>query len=651
MPLMIVESPAKTKTIEKYLGKGWDVAASVGHIRDLCDKTGLGFDQETLLPVFKTDKGKLKVVSRLKTLTSKHNGDVYLATDLDREGEAIAWHLKEVLKLSSPKRVVFSEITRKAISKAINNPRSIDMEFVAAANARRVIDRMIGYIVSPELIRRSGIKGLSAGRVQSPAVKIVDYREKEIQNHVKREFYTSVLLLDNGITAELCTKPFGKHIFDKAILEQLTNIKEVMLKSAEIKEKQIIPPEPLTTSSLVQAAGKHFKFSTKTTMDLAQRLFDAGMITYHRTDSIIYSEDGYLAAKEHMENLGFKTVEQRKWSTKAGSQEAHEGIRPTNFTTNQAIEDKDAQQLYEYILERSLATTLPSAIDQHTSYSFLSTSIAHQKLNDVEVIYQAKGIVESRAGWRDFVKTRVTTRKDKTLPLSKIDDHFKVENNTIKRSFTKPPKRYTEPSLVAAMEKLLIGRPSTYGAIMENIKSREYISVSNRDNFLYAKEKGSFIVKSLDSMRFMNLDYTKRIEEALDKIAKGQAKYFPVVNHIHETLNTEITGLDVDSQVELLDCPYKCGNQIKRLKSKKGRYFWIHAENNDDCKEYIDDTNGKPEKSVESDCPNECGIPIKRLKSKKNTGNYFWVHTLSNHGCNDYISDKNGTPNIRDSDR
>lgn len=544
MPLMIVESPAKTKTIQKYLGKGWDVAASVGHIRELSKKDGLGYDEETLRPIYTVSKGKSKVVKNLKYLTSKHKGDVYLATDLDREGEAIAWHLVETLKLKNPKRVVFNEITKGAILEAISKPRGIDMDFVDSANARRIIDRMIGFLVSPVLIQKTQTKGLSAGRVQSPAVKIINFREEEIKAHTPQEFFTVKLTLENGINAELETKPFGKHIFDKEVLSDLSQVVEVQLVNIDSKEKNIEPLPPLTSSTLVQAAGKLFKFGTKQTMDLAQKLFDKGYITYHRTDSPIISDEGYEEASIFMRSKGFETVPQRKWKNKAGTQDAHEGIRPTKFTEDFTIENSEEKKLYEYILERTLSTTLTTAVEKHTTYRFQPSTEAHREIDSKEIKFVSRGVVMEKQGWREFSKLSTNQKKDSLLPALEEGETLKIVKNQLSSSYTKPPKRYTEASLIGALDKLQIGRPSTYGAIMENIKQRKYIAVGDgtkpKNNNLYINPNGVTVVRSLHEMSFMNLTYTKDVESALDKMSKGLLGYYSLVSSIESKVKNDI---------------------------------------------------------------------------------------------------------------
>jgi DNA topoisomerase I len=541
---MIVESPAKTKTIQKYLGKGWDVAASVGHIRELSKTDGLGYDEQTLRPIYTVSKGKSKVVKNLKYLTSKHKGDVYLATDLDREGEAIAWHLVETLKLRKPKRVVFNEITKVAILEAISKPRGIDMDFVDSANARRVIDRMIGFIVSPVLIQKTQIKGLSAGRVQSPAVKIINFREEEIKAHSPQEFFTVKLELENGINAELEAKPFGKHILDKGVLSELSQVAEVQLVNIDSNEKNIEPLPPLTSSTLVQAAGKLFKFGTKQTMDLAQKLFDKGYITYHRTDTSIISEEGYEQAANFMRSKGFETVPQRKWKSKAGSQDAHEGIRPTNYTEDISFENHEEKELYEYILERTLSTTLTTAVEKHTTYHFIPSTEVHREIDSKEVKFISKGVVMKKQGWREFSKLSSNQKKDSHLPALEKGQTLKIVKNQLSSSYTKPPKRYTEASLIGALDKLQIGRPSTYGAIMENIKQRKYISVGEegkaKNNNLYINPNGVVVVRNLKDMSFMNLNYTKEVESALDKIAKGKIDYYSLVSSIVFRIKNDI---------------------------------------------------------------------------------------------------------------
>lgn len=656
MKLMIVESPNKIKKIKGYLGDGWKVSASVGHIRDLPDKE-MGVEPPYFKPKYVVSPDKKKVVSELKKLASVAS-EVYLATDPDREGEAIAYHLKDCLNLNNPKRVTFSEITKTAIGKALQNCRSIDDDLVAAQESRRVLDRIVGYHLSPLLSSQAGIP-LSAGRVQSPAVKLTVLREREIRQFSKRNYYVVEIELENGLKATIDAKGWcddNKHIFSKEVAEAIASIDSVVVTKAITEDKSSKPRPPFTTSTLQQAASSILKFTPANTMKYAQALFEQGAISYHRTDTPNLSEDAFNLVKDHLNEIGKDTQEvQLKWATKESAQEAHEAIRPTSPSENNCGETEPQRKLYQLILERTLASVMPPAIDTVTSIEFTST----EEIQTGDTVSLAKftvsGKVEKYKGWRSICEIEKPGALSGQLPASVNEgEEHKVKTLVVTKS-TEPPSRFTEASLIKALEKLGIGRPSTYASIMENIKNRGYIVIGDgtkkKDNKIRPTETGEMIVDALDVMTFMNLDYTRILEGHLDKIAAGKSNYVQLVKSVYSTITSESQKVGIKSLVETEDCPL-CDNPVKRLKSKKKGvgYFWVHINEEHGCEDFLDDDNGIPvfrEKydSPVADCP-DCGNEIKRLKKKDTEDEYFWVHSDEKHAknCVKFIRDEEGSP-------
>ncbi|MDA0115946.1 type I DNA topoisomerase [Vibrio sp. 2art] len=656
MKLMIVESPNKVKKIKGYLGEGWRVSASVGHIRDLPDKE-MGIEPPDFKPKYVISSDKKKVVSELKKLASNAT-EVYLATDPDREGEAIAFHLKMCLGLNNPKRVTFTEITKSAITKAIQNTRTIDNHLVSAQESRRVLDRIVGYHISPLLSQQAGIP-LSAGRVQSPAVKLTVLREREIREFRKRNYYVVQILLPNGLTATLDAKEWcedGKHIFDKAVAEAIADTKSVFVSKSVVEDKESKPRAPFTTSTLQQAASSILKFTPANTMKYAQALFEQGAISYHRTDTPNLSEDSFNLVKDYLSSLGNDTQEvQLKWATKDSAQEAHEAIRPTDPAADNCGETDQQRKLYQLIRERTLASVMPPAIDIVTSIEFTSD----EEITVGDTVSQAKftvsGKIEKYPGWRSICEIEKAGASNNELSATVEEgETFSVDSKILTKT-TEPPSRFTEATLIKALEKLGIGRPSTYASIMENIKSRGYIVIGDgkkkTDNKIRPTETGETLVDALDAMTFMNLDYTRILENQLDKIASGQSNYFQLVKSVYATITKEAQHIKIESLVETAECP-QCGEAVKRLKSKKRGvgHFWVHISEDHNCEDFLDDDNGIPvyrEKydSPVMDCPG-CGNEIKRLKKKDTEDEYFWVHSDEKHAknCVKFIKDEEGTP-------
>ncbi|MCA9332889.1 type I DNA topoisomerase, partial [Candidatus Saccharibacteria bacterium] len=482
--LVIVESPAKAKTIEKFLGKDFEVKSSFGHIRDL-PKKGLSIDlNNDFEPSYEISSDKKKIVSELKKAT-KAAKEVWLASDEDREGEAIAWHLCEALGLDEKitKRIVFHEITESAIKDAIKSPRFIDSNLVDAQQARRVLDRLVGYKLSPVLWKKVR-PGLSAGRVQSVAVRLIVEREREIKNFEPNSFFKLNAIFDSksgNISAELSSKISN---YDSAV-KFLEKCKQATFSVYNIEQKpsKRSPSAPFTTSSLQQEASRRLGFSVKQTMTLAQRLYENGNITYMRTDSTNLSEQALGDAKRYVvSQFGDKYHQQRKYKTKNNSaQEAHEAIRPTDFNNTNSGQDEQQQKLYKLIWQRTIASQMSDAMISKTS--------VHIKISNIsDHHFVAQGETLKFDG---FIKVYGGGREDVILPPLELDEQLEYNSIIARESFSKPPARYSEASLVKKLEDLGIGRPSTYAPTISTIQARGYVEKSdlegNKRNYIELK--------------------------------------------------------------------------------------------------------------------------------------------------------------------
>lgn len=659
MKLMIVESPNKIKKIKGYLGDGWRVSASVGHIRDLPDNE-MGVSPPNFQPKYVISQDKKRVVSELKKL-SANASEVYLATDPDREGEAIAFHLKVCLGLDNPKRVTFTEITKSAIEKALNNTRHIDNALVSAQESRRVLDRIVGYHISPLLSQQSGV-ALSAGRVQSPAVKLTVLREREIRQFRKRNFYVVTITLPNGLQATLDPKgwcPNGKHIFDQSVANTIAQHTSVSVTKSSVDDKEVKPRSPFTTSTLQQAASSLLKFTPANTMKHAQSLFEQGAISYHRTDTPNLSHDSFNLIKEFLSSLGMDTQDtQLKWATKDSAQEAHEAIRPTDPSDENCGETADQKKLYKLIRERTLASVMPPAIDSVTSIELTTDEEIETAGTVSQAKYSVAGKIETYPGWRSICQIEKPSTSENQLPAIVSEGDQFTGTTKISTKSTEPPARFTEATLIKALEKLGIGRPSTYASILENVKKRDYIVVGNgkkkSDNSIRPTEKGESIVDALESMTFMNLDYTRILESQLDKIAAGKSDYLQLVKSVYTTITDESESIKIASMIKTVDCPL-CSLPTKRLKKKKrgAGYFWVHLDDEHECQKFLDDEEGQPiyrekyEPPIAA-CPG-CSQDIKRLKKKESTDTFFWVHVDDNDAekCVRFICDDDGKAVIK----
>lgn len=597
--LVIVESPAKAKTIEKFLGKDYKVESSFGHIADLPSKE-LGVDVEgDFKPKYQVSKDKKDVVKKLKDLAKKAEL-VWLASDEDREGEAIAWHLAETLALDNEKtrRIVFSEITKKAINKAIENPRSIDYNLVDAQQARRVLDRIVGYELSPVLWRK--VKGgLSAGRVQSVAVRLIVERERDIQQfnpqasyRVDAEFITAD---GSSFRAKL-----PKNFTSKTEAEDFLNKNlgaSYRVSDLEKKPVKKSPAPPFTTSTLQQEAARKLGFSVSRTMSNAQRLYEAGLITYMRTDSVNLSNEAKQGAEEAIvTSFGTEYSKPRNYKGKSkGAQEAHEAIRPTNFANHNVNAERDQSRLYDLIWKRAIASQMSEARLERTNVKIKVDS--SQTVNEQFV---ANGEMITFDG---FLKVYLEGSDDENveqsglLPELKVADSLANKFITATQRFTRPPARYTEASLVKKLEELGIGRPSTYAPTISTIQNRNYVEKGSVDgaersytqliletNSIKEKnlservgsDKGKlvptdigtivtdFLVNHFESI--LDYNFTAKVEESFDDIAEGKENWREMMKDFYKGFHPQVEDVSENAEREsgerILGEDPKTGRQV-----------------------------------------------------------------------------------------
>ena len=647
--LVIVESPAKANTIKRFLGGSTKVLASMGHIRDL-PKSKMGIDVEhDFEPEYINIRGKGNLIKELKQEAKKAK-KVYLATDPDREGEAIAWHLAYILSEDKEKmsRVTFNEITKTAVQKAIKNPRKIDTDLVDAQQARRVLDRIVGYKMSPVLWKKVK-RGLSAGRVQSVAVKLIVDREEEIEKFIPEEYWNIYVdLLDEESKKTFEARFYGKNgkkldIHSKEetdkILEEIKKAKYII---QEVKkgERKRTPAPPFTTSTMQQEASRKLGFTLKKTMSVAQGLYEGvkipekgivGLITYMRTDSTRISEEARSAAKEHIvKTYGEKYYENRYYKTGKDSQDAHEGIRPTYSDLEpDVIKEsltKDQYKLYKLIYNRFMASQMSAAI-----FDTMAVTIDAN-----EYTFKANG---QRLKFEGFMKLYVegTDQKEQeiegVLPELKEKQEVKLEKINPKQSFTEPPPRYTEASLVKALEEKGIGRPSTYSPTITTILERRYIEKEQKQ--LIPTELGKIVNKLLTENfgDVINVEFTAKIENEFDEIAEGKEPWKKMIREFYGPFEKEIEKVEkelehVELVEEVSDVPCeKCG---RMMVYKYGRYGKFLA-----CPGYPECKNTKPIiKTIDVPCP-KCGgkIQVRKTKRRRN----YYICENNPKSC-DYIS-------------
>lgn len=631
--LVIVESPAKAKTIKKYLGANYKIKASMGHIRDL-PKSQIGVDiMNNFEPKYINIRGKGDLISELKK-EAKDADKVFLATDPDREGEAISWHLANLFKIDEEQkcRVTFNEITKNAVVKAVKSPRTIDMDLVDAQQARRVLDRIVGYEISP-LLWRNVRKGLSAGRVQSVATKMICDREYEIEGFIPEEFWRleATLKKDDGKT--FLAKFHG--LKNKKIeLKQKEEVDQILQKLQGVPfvigkvkhgEKKRTPAPPFITSTLQQDAARKFGFSTKKTMMLAQQLYEGveiqgegsvGLITYMRTDSTRISDDALTQAREYIKsNYGDKYLpdKARVYKTKSAAQDAHEAIRPTTPDLPpervKSSLQRDLFRLYKLIWERFIASQMEAAV-----YDTMSVDIEAG-----EYLFKSTG---SRVSFKGFLVlyeegTDDENDDEKDPMLPQLDEGEKVKPVELKPSqhFTQPPSRYTEATLVKALEEKGIGRPSTYAPTISTIISRGYVIKDKK--YLLPTELGRIVNKLMEEYfkDIVNINFTADMETQLDAVEDGKRRWKELLNEFYKDFSKAVKN--AEEQISKVELPVEESDEVcekcgRKMVIKMGRYGKFLA-----CPGFPECRNAKP---ILEDagvvCP-KCGGKIYNKKTRK----------------------------------
>ena len=640
--LVIVESPAKAKTIGKYLGKDYEVKASMGHLRDL-PKSKLGVDIEhDFEPVYQPIRGKEELIGELKK-AAKSSDTVYLATDPDREGEAISWHLKALLNLDDEKakRVTFNEITKKVVSESIKEPRAIDQDLVDAQQARRVLDRIVGYQLSP-LLWKKVRRGLSAGRVQSVAVRMVDDREMEIQAFEAQEYWT----LDADLTDEATHKTFEAHYYGKdgkkvepTSGEQVDGIiadigdKPFTVTNIKRTDKQRSPSLPFTTSTLQQEASRKLNMTPRRTMAIAQQLYEGvditgegtvGLITYMRTDSLRISEEAIAAAKTFIlgrygEAYYPKTA--RHYKAKAGAQDAHEAIRPSNvtLTPEQVKGDLTGEQyrLYRLIWSRFLASQMANAV-----YDSVSVELAAG-----EHTFRASASSLKFAGYTAvYEESRDDEKEEKEPALPELHEGEVVELESFvpAQHFTQPPARFTDATLIRTMEENGIGRPSTYAPTVSTILDREYVVKEGK--YLRTTPLGE-VVNGFMCERFQDIvdvKFTAHMEEELDEVETGKENWKALLRQFYQPFHTNLEQVEKDMEGVYLKVPdevseEKCDICGRNMVVKSGRFGRFLA-----CPGYPECTFTKPlVVQMPGRCPKCGGRLMKRTGVSKKSGKQY----------------------------
>ena len=647
--LIIVESPAKANTIKKFLGGNTKVMASMGHIRDL-PKSKMAVDIEhDFEPEYINIRGKGDLIKSLKK-EAKAAKQVYLASDPDREGEAIAWHLAHILEIpeDSNCRVTFNEITKETVKENIKKPRTINMDLVDAQQARRVLDRIVGYKISPVLWKKVK-RGLSAGRVQSVAVKLIVDREEEIENFIPEEYWNIYAnLLEPNSKKKFQATFYGKdgkklEIHTKEEVDEiLKNIEKGKYIVADVKkgEKKRTPAPPFTTSTMQQEASRKLSFTLKKTMSVAQGLYEGvhvgekgtvGLITYMRTDSTRISDEARAVAKEVItQKYGASYYENRYYKTKQNAQDAHEAIRPTYIDLEpEKIKDyltPDQYKLYRLIYNRFIASQMANAI-----YDTVTANIDVNNYN-----FRANGQTLKFKGFMTLYVETIEGEKeeeDNSIPELTIGQEVKKEKLEAKQSFTQPPARYTEASLVKALEEKGIGRPSTYSPTITTILERRYIQKGQKQ--LIPTDLGKIVNKLLveNFPDVINVEFTAKIEEEFDEVAEGKEPWKQVIREFYgpfkvtlDRVEKELEHVELVEEVSDVPCE-KCG---RMMVIKYGRYGKFLA-----CPGYPECKNAKPIiETIDVPCP-VCGGTVQIKKTRR--GKKFYV-CENNPGTCEYIS-------------
>lgn len=626
--LVIVESPAKAKTLKKFLGSNYKIEASVGHVRDL-PKSELGINIENdFEPKYITIRGKGELLAKLRKEV-KTADKVYLATDPDREGEAISWHLLFALRLDPAKtyRITFNEITKNAVKKSIKEAREIDMNLVDAQQARRALDRIVGYKISP-LLWKKVKKGLSAGRVQSVALRLICDRDEEIKNFIPKEYWSIESELQTEKGKKLSAKFYGD-VNGKMELNTEEETKKIVdtvnkagfeVKSVKNGSRQKNPPAPFTTSTMQQEASKLLNYASQKTMRIAQQLYEGvdikgegtvGLVSYIRTDSVRIADEAYEEVKDYiLGNFGDTYIkERRKYKTDKRAQDAHEAIRPTSaLRTPDSIKDslsRDQYRLYKLIWERFVASQMSSA-----EYMTLSADIQSDKY-----IFRASGSKIKFDGYLAVYKKNEEKSDEGTIPEIEAGDKLDIVSVTSNQHFTQPPARYTESMLIKTLEELGIGRPSTYAPTITTIQQRNYVTKENK--VFYTTELGEIVNEIIKNNfgEIINNAFTADMEAALDEVEEGKMEwkevlrnFYPLLKHLLEEAENKVENVEIPDVVTDVICE-ECGRNMVIKYGKFGKFLA--------CPGFPECRNTKPlfeEAGV--NCP-LCGGKVLIKKTKK----------------------------------
>ncbi|MEK7152031.1 MAG: type I DNA topoisomerase, partial [Patescibacteria group bacterium] len=598
MKLVIVESPAKTKTVGKYLGKEYTVTSSVGHVRDLPKSNKKAIDiKGGFVPHYEISKGKERVVDEIRKLAKKAT-EVYLATDPDREGEAIAWHVAQAAEIKNPKRIVFNEITESAVKEAILHPREIDEHLLKAQEARRVLDRLFGYDLSG-LIWKKVRYGLSAGRVQSPALRIIMEREREIRAFSPETYWVITASMKKGDVpfALLCSEePRDKKEVERILLEGRSNPWAV----TEIKEteQKRSPRPPFITSTLQQTASSRFGFAPQKTMGVAQKLYEAGLITYMRTDSPTLSKDAEKQIDAYIrKEYGVELAFPRTYKTKSKSaQEAHEAIRPTSINKETAGANEEQKKLYRLIWARAVASQMADAelLKTRIVGNITPKTIPDFALNGSRVIFD---------GW--LKADPIARGEDVEVPKLSEGDALTLVSLNSEEKETQPPGRYTEAGLVKELEKRGIGRPSTYASIIKTIQDRGYVAREGRT--LFPTDTGDVVSSFLETHfeKYISDSFTSEMENELDEIADGKGKYLKTLKAFYGPFSKDVLSKEKMEKITTLGdadpkitCP-KCKALMVIKLGRTGKFL--------SCSKFPDCIGARTIDGLELEGPKETG--------------------------------------------
>ncbi|MCX6751823.1 MAG: type I DNA topoisomerase [Candidatus Nomurabacteria bacterium] len=632
MKLLIVESPSKAKTIEKYLEGAYTVRASIGHIRDLPKSNKEAIDIEGgFIPKYEISKGKEKVVHELQNLAQKAD-EIILATDPDREGEAIAWHIEELIKKTKApvKRVRFYEITEEAVKEALKNPEEIDMKLVRAQEARRVLDRLVGYDLSG-LIWKKVRYGLSAGRVQSPALRIIMEREREIRAFVPEKYWKLLGLFETikkgKLTLYCSEEPRDEKLVEKILEEGKKG--NWLVKDVKESEQKRVPRAPFTTSTLQQTASSRLGYSPSRTMQIAQKLYEAGHITYMRTDSTNLSAAAQTQIVSLIEKkYGKEYAQPRIYKAKSkNAQEAHEAIRPTHIENLGAGTDEQ-QKLYKLIWERVVSSQMTDARLLKTKIS--ANVLAEDRLPPVRGSrssaefkfpdFSATGSRVLFSGWLKVYKDSVG--EDIELPEVKVGEKLKLLNLIKEEKFTEPPNRYSEAGLIKELEARDIGRPSTYASIMKTLEDREYVKKEGKT--LFPTDVGEVVSDFLEKhfANYISDTFTAEMEDELDEISRGEREYQKTLKDFYGPFSKDVKSKEklekatnLGDAPENIKCP-KCGGKMIIKLSRGGKFYSCSRYPDCDGALKLDGVELEGPKETGEMCP-ECGLPAQAGEKKK----------------------------------